>query len=87
MTAEPGGQRIDDFIDGVLASGGSDETSAPPRRPRRGFDWAWLLFPAMAMLLSRGVLRAALGISYVAAPLVAVALLLLDWWQARRARR
>ncbi len=49
--------------------------------------FSWLAFPLVWWLLRRGLLRVALALSFVAAPVLAVLVILADAWTRRRARR
>jgi hypothetical protein len=49
--------------------------------------FSWLAFPLVSWLLRRGLLRMALALSFVAAPVLAAGFILADGWMLWRARR
>ena len=82
---------LDAWMDGLRRGG---EGALPPdhrlslRERLAAVPWAWLLFPLLAFLAWRGMLRVALALGFSAAPLLALALISADAWRfGRRARR
>ena len=63
------------------------------RRPRGPWQrlaaqpFSWLAFPLVWWLLRRGLLRMALALGFVAAPVLAAGFILADGWMLWRARR
>ncbi len=83
-------RRLDAFAEDIRHGGEGSLFHRPARGPWRrlaALQWSWLAFPLAWWLLRHGLLRIAIALGFVAAPALALLLILADAWAVWRARR
>ena len=84
------GSALDAFAEDIRRGGGGGVFHRAPRslwRRAAALPFSWLAFPLVWWLVRRGLLRLALALGFVAAPVLALLLIAADAWSLWRARR